>query len=367
MSLGACRAGFEVRLAVDNDRNALAAHTANFPKVRHSSKDILTLSGSELLALSELKQGELIGIIGGPPCQGFSRIGLRDRKDPRNKLFTKFFELVRETQPHFYLAENVPGIMDEVHSDLRADAVKELHGYVHLEPFRVCAADFGAPTSRTRVLFVGYKSEAFKTALFRQDFVPSPATEMIVRDALKGLPTKIKDTWVTDEVGWRKVHRLATGDFWERVFGCVPPGVGDEESLRRLKEESRVSGCVFTKHTVKTRNRFAKVEPGYVDSVSRARRLDPWGVCPTLRAGTGPDRGSYQAVRPIHPSEPRVITPREAARLQGFPDWYRFAPTKWHSFRQIGNSVSPILAEAVLSIIKGRLSETPAEMQQQAA
>ncbi|MFX7922723.1 DNA cytosine methyltransferase, partial [Acinetobacter baumannii] len=70
-------------------------------------------------------------------------------------------------------------------------------------------------------------------------------------------------------------------------------------------------------------------------------KLDKLGFCPTLRAGTGPERGSYQAVRPIHPTSPRVITPREASRLQGFPDWFQFHPTKWHSFRQIGNSVSP--------------------------
>jgi DNA (cytosine-5)-methyltransferase 1 len=81
-------------------------------------------------------------------------------------------------------------------------------------------------------------------------------------------------------------------------------------------------------------------------------KLDPEGYCPTLRAGTGPDRGSFQAVRPIHYLRPRVITPREAARLQGFPDWYQFDQTKWHSFRQIGNSVSPLVAEVVLRRVR---------------
>jgi DNA (cytosine-5)-methyltransferase 1 len=367
LSLGAFRAGFNVSLAVDNDRNAMAAHRANFPKVNHASEDILTLSGGDLLSLAGFKAGELVGLIGGPPCQGFSRIGLRDRRDPRNDLFRKFFDLVRETQPKFYLAENVPGIMDDVHAQIRADAVKDLDGYVCLPPFKVNAADYGAPTSRTRVLFVGYKPDACKTPLTAESFIPSSTAEMIVRDALEGLPTKIRATWISDEVGWRKVRKPANGPFWDRVFDSIPPGVGDEETLRRLREEQRVSGCIFTKHTPQTRKRFQKVEPGRVDSVSRARRLDPWGVCPTLRAGTGPDRGSYQAVRPIHPSEPRVITPREAARLQGFPDWFRFAPTKWHSFRQIGNSVSPILAEAVLSVVKNHLVIAAEVLAQQAA
>ncbi|WP_327194221.1 DNA cytosine methyltransferase [Pseudomonas syringae] len=70
-----------------------------------------------------------------------------------------------------------------------------------------------------------------------------------------------------------------------------------------------------------------------------------------MRAGTGSDRGSYQAVRPLHPVENRVITPRECARRQGFPDDFIFHPTAWHSCRMIGNSVSPIIAEALLKNI----------------
>ncbi|MCL0160516.1 DNA cytosine methyltransferase, partial [Klebsiella pneumoniae] len=84
------------------------------------------------------------------------------------------------------------------------------------------------------------------------------------------------------------------------------------------------------------------------DKISRSQRLDPNGFCPTLRAGTGSDKGSYQAVRPIHPTQARVIAPREAARFHGFPVWFRFHPTKWHRFRQIGNSVSPLVSEAML-------------------
>ena len=94
--------------------------------------------------------------------------------------------------------------------------------------------------------------------------------------------------------------------------------------------------------------RFGILGYGEMDKISRASRLDPNNFCPTLRAGTGKDRGSFQSVRPIHYSAPRVIAPREAARLQGFPDWFLFHPTKWHSFRQIGNSVSPIVSEAIL-------------------
>ena len=102
--------------------------------------------------------------------------------------------------------------------------------------------------------------------------------------------------------------------------------------------------------------RFAETKPGKREPISRTVRLDPNGLCNTLRAGTGRDHGAHQALRPIHPTEDRVITPREAARLQGFPDWFQFHPTKWHSFQQIGNSVSPIVAERILLVVKKSLA-----------
>jgi DNA (cytosine-5)-methyltransferase 1 len=368
LSLGACRAGFELRLAIDNDPKTFAAHAANFPSVRHSAEDILKLTGDRLLELAKTQRAQLVGLIGGPPCQGFSRIGRREKADPRNNLFCKFFDLVHDVRPAFFLAENVPGIMDDVYDELRAEALADLTDYVCLDPFEVRASDFGAPTNRTRVLFIGYCPESFDVELTAKDFADAgAASPILVREALSGLPTRIKDTWLTDEFGWRKVRKRINGAFWQRVVGCIPDGVGDPESLRQLGEENRVSGCIATDHTSKTRKRFAQLAVGEVDSVSRARRLDPSGTCPTLRAGTAQDRGSYQAVRPIHPSEDRVITPREAARLQGFPDWFRFAPTKWHSFRQIGNSVSPIVAEAILKRIRERLMRSSAQRMDRAA
>jgi DNA (cytosine-5)-methyltransferase 1 len=115
------------------------------------------------------------------------------------------------------------------------------------------------------------------------------------------------------------------------------------------------TGQKTTKHTIEVVRRFNEVLPGEIDKIGRHPRLTWQGQCPTLRAGTGSEQGSYQSVRPIHPEYPRVITVREAARLQGFPDYYRFHPTIWHSFRMIGNSVSPQIASAIFSAIQGRL------------
>ena len=86
--------------------------------------------------------------------------------------------------------------------------------------------------------------------------------------------------------------------------------------------------------------------------MSRFHKLDPKGVCNTIRAGTASDHGAFTSPRPIHPYSARCITVREAARLHSYPDWFRFHVTKWHGFRQIGNSVPPLLARAVASKVR---------------
>lgn len=93
------------------------------------------------------------------------------------------------------------------------------------------------------------------------------------------------------------------------------------------RTQHQVNGFLPTQHSQTVKDRYAKLEYGKQDRVSKSTRLNPDSFCPTLRAGTGPDKGSFQAVRPIHYEHARVITPREAARLQGFPDWYKLPNT----------------------------------------
>jgi DNA (cytosine-5)-methyltransferase 1 len=222
----------------------------------------------------------------------------------------------------------------------------------------ICASEYGVPTTRTRVFFIGYLRDEL-APLHPEDFGPSvDVTAVCVRDALRGLPLKIRQEWQDEEDGWRVVRSYGSGPFACRTRGHVPRGVGDPRALARLRLESRASGCLGTVHSTLVAKRYSRVEPGTRDTISKSHRLELHGFCPTLRAGTGPERGRFQAVRPLHPTENRVITPREAARLQGFPDWFQFSPAKWHSFRQIGSSVSPILAERILGVIRGALGDT---------
>ena len=355
LSLGAARAGFEIAAVVELDQFAIETHTKNFPNTPHFQEDIFNLTGKKLLELAKLKKGELDGLIGGPPCQGFSTMGKRQVDDPRNNLFNHFFRLVNETRPAFFVAENVTGILNDQYDGIREAALSLVKkNYVVLEPIKVRANEYGAPTIRTRVFFIGYDPKKIKSDFNIADFLPTGDVEnVIISEALLGLPTDISPKWLSEESGWQTVTKnmQKQNHFFSRVTNAIPAYIGNSLLIERYLGKSEVSGCMGTRHSKEVEARYAALLFGEQDKVSRSVRLNPNGFCPTLRAGTGSDKGSFQAVRPIHYSEARVITPREAARLQGFPDWFVFHATKWHSFRQIGNSVSPIVAENILSVI----------------
>jgi DNA (cytosine-5)-methyltransferase 1 len=355
LSLGAARAGFDVVGAVELDAKAIKAHRKNFPNTQHVDQDISTLTGEKLLQKCGVGRRELDGLIGGPPCQGFSTIGHRRTDDPRNSLLTHFFRLVNETRPAFFLAENVPGVLHQRNAITLNSALEVVpKRYTLLAPIKVTASDFGVPTLRTRVFFVGFDAERCD-AIAEDAFAPDEeCADVRVKDALRALPA-IRSTWQAENDSWRSVGAMDDSEYAGFIQGEVPVGIGDPTALELYRSRRLTSGFLGTAHEEETVKRFSRLRQGETDPISRAMRLDRDGYCPTLRAGTGPDRGSYQSVRPVHPTSPRVIAPREAARLQGFPDWFQFDATKWHAFRQIGNSVSPIVAANLLRIIAAHL------------
>jgi DNA (cytosine-5)-methyltransferase 1 len=354
-SLGAIRSGFELAAAFDLDPHAMDAHKKNFPYAAHGRRNIIALRGDDISDMAKLNGHRLDGVIGGPPCQGFSTMGKMRKNDARNKLFFHFFRLVSELNPVFFVCENVPGILDEKYEALREESFKLVRRNYHvLEPFELSAGDFGAATERSRVFYVGWAKDS-GISLSPDNFRPlRRINKTTVRSAFAGLPNRIDPNWQTEASGWRRVD-LTESDFTDTINEMHHGLVGDNAAVARFSERSEVSGFLGTMHTRRVVSRFAKVEPGKTDSISKFPRLQWNALCPTLRAGTGKERGSYQAARPIHPTQDRVITPREAARLQGFPDWFLFHATKWHSFRQIGNSVSPLVSRSVLSAFKKQM------------
>jgi len=354
-TLGAIWAGFDVALCIDDDEDLISTHDINFPEVTVEQKDLSELQADEIPDLAEIDREEITGMIGGPPCQGFSEIGNRDADDERNTLVERFFYYVAELRPNFFVMENVPGLLQDHGKPRLVNGLKSLpDDYEYLEPKILNAAEFALPTKRRRVFVIGYLPEALEP-LEWEDFQPSESGEVTVRDALEDLPS-LDDARKNGTYYWAKYDRdNDPNSKYARKLRALPNSKPGTEEIRKKLEAGKVSGFNATNHTNRVVKRFSEVKPGGRDEVSKCPRLSWDTQCGALRAGTGSDRGAYQAIRPIHPEEDRVITIREAARLQGFPDWFQFDNTKWHSFRMIGNSVPPELSKFILSILKDKL------------
>lgn len=359
--MGAELAGFHSLAAVDIDKDLQSAYNLNFPLTKTINTDLSLLTPASWKSI--LNGKKIDGIIGGPPCQGFSRIGLRKTDDPRNALLGQYFRQVRELKPKFFLMENVEGLLDEKNKPILDAALNLIPGNYHVVgPLKINALDCGAATSRKRVVIIGI-DPSFMDRIYAQEIVSSlikPPTT--VKEAISDIPSPHEDELQSSKKSFNWTHyksSLGLSDYALRMRAMPPKGLGSQLSLERLIH-GEISGIINTKHTQPVIERFSETRPGETEPISRYPRLSWDGYCPTLRAGTGSDKGSFQAMRPIHPSEPRVITVREAARLQGFPDWFLFHPTIWHSFRMIGNSVSPLMSHHLMDIIASKLERRAA-------
>ncbi len=260
-------------------------------------------------------------------------------KDLHNRWIRKSIAGHDELQPRYFIMENVRGFLAAKHAGLRkrfCDAISKA-GYEMRNPIRALnAADYGVPQRRIRAFIIG----CAMGEVLPEYPTPNECARPTVHDAIGDLA--LLDRHCPD----------CTLDVYAGPLG---PESVFARALRRFpggKTVGRLSGCLRTIHSSTVVARFRATKPGEWEVISRYFRLAWNGISPTLRAGTGPDHGSHTAPRPIHPVRPRCITVREAARLHTFPDWFVFHPTKWHSFRQIGNSVPPYLAKAVASQIQ---------------
>jgi len=335
-SLGAHKAGFEVAAAFDNDATLTSSFRRNFPNTALHLRDVSKLSGAEI---RKLVQRPITGVFGGPPCQGFSDIGRRDASDPRRQLLGHFFRIVFELHPTFFVMENVRGLAYDGARGVLDTALGQIVDRYHiLGPTILDAAHYGAATRRRRLFVIGIDKDVGE-ALELDDIRAYEKPAATVRSA------------ISDLLAAKRLDADGEFDRWQIAKRGRP---FDYARLLR-SDDGHFTSHRMVEHKADVVRRFTTVVPGKMDTVGRHPRLAWEGQCPTLRAGTGADKGSRQAVRPLHPEEPRVITVREAARLQGFPDQHLFHPTIWHSFRMIGNSVSPILAEAVFRAIRDKL------------
>lgn len=309
LSLASRQIGMTVVAGVDLNTNALKTFRKNFPEAEAiegsiRSKKILAHC-IDLLKMSKEKTPSVI--VSGPPCQGFSMAGPRKPKDPRNQILIAAARAIAELQPDCALIENVSMVLAPEHDSRLAKLQKILtEGGFYVTRVLLDASEFGTPQKRKRAFFLITRKK-----LDGQDFLSrlaahkSPAKE--TREAFQGLPKSL----------------IRPDDYNDEIdYGTVYNHFAMQHSFRVMKK-------------------IAKIKPG--TGPMSYRRLHPTRPSNTLFSG--------HRAPPAHFKEPRSITVREAARLQGIPDDFRIYGSFASQMEQVTNAVPPTLARAVLQTL----------------
>lgn len=371
MTLGFEQAGFDVLCSVEFDPIHCATHEYNFPFWSVICKSLTEVTGKEIRDNSAIGDRDIDVVFGGPPCQGFSIIGKRILDDSRNFLVFHFIRVVLELQPKYVVIENVAGMATKDFKQLLWAVIEDLklHGYAVEEKYQILnAAYYGIPQKRKRLFLLGCR-EGLKLPNYPVPITkPANSKNSRTTHQLPSSPTiweALKDLPIVEfhpelyERDWAIAEFGKPSDYGKKLRGfCI---VEDDYSYKRQHDARILTSSIRTKHTLEIIRRFESTLPGEIERISRFPRLHPNGVCNTLRAGTASNRGAFTSPRPIHPFIPRCITIREAARLHSYPDWFRFHSTKWHGFRQVGNSVPPLLAKAIALEVMNVLGIKPSK------
>lgn len=343
LSEGLKNAGFDVRLAVDSDHYSCLVYGENH-SIPVLWKDIQEIKNFKyLLKALDLKKSEVDLIAGGPPCQGFSIANkiTRCENNEKNKLFKEFVRIVKEILPPAFIIENVRGLMSISNGDFINDVISELEAAGYTMSVEVLnAADYGVPQMRYRVFIVGMQSGKYT--------FPKPS---------HGSKSKDKKSYVS-------VRSAILGDLPE-LNGSIGKRISSYAAAIPQNEYQRYLrlGCthlhdhIVTKDNEIVKRRISAIPQGAslcdlikrgelaedliitVDHKSVYRRLSSDLPSVTI--------GNFRKAMLIHPTENRLLSLREAARLQSFKDKYRFNRGISHMQQLIGNSVPPLLSKAV--------------------
>jgi len=347
-SVGFEKAGFSVSKAVEFDSKIASIYADNHPNAKLFIDDIGNINNE-----TNFTNGEVDIIVGGPPCQGFSMAGARIRQnafvdDPRNYLFKQYLKVVQIVKPKVFIIENVKGILSMNDGDIFKEIINVFSDssnfggdryYLHYKIVK--GIEFGIPQKRERVIIIGRKNKDFdfekylakaKEIIIKQ--YPHFYDKVTIRDAIGNLP--------------------------------APTDNGIIKNPKPLTEYQEFLHCDSLKITNHTKSELTKValdrikqiKPGENYTVLKEEihsvhsgsygRLEWGGVAPTIttRFDT-PSGGQF-----THPTEDRMITPREAARIQSFPDDFVFVGTKSIVCKTIGNAVPPKIAYTFAFMVK---------------
>lgn len=353
MSAGLEAAGFEVLAAAEIDKRYFQTHMHNFPNTIHLTRDLSTTSPSSLVDSLGLKVGQLDLLAGGPPCQGFSKNVPRVKRyltDPKNQLVNTFLDYCESFMPKAVLMENVAEMRNGFEQSYTEEIVERLGvlGYA-VTHAALLAADFGVPQRRRRAFFIGVRdtrSPNLPTPTHASDGNCSLFTEPHVNvwDAIGDLPSLQHGEGVEltrYETGAFSPYQVLVRENSENVRNHIARKL-EQKQLDRLASLAPGQGLKDLPEHLRPRS-------GYSGAYGR---LTKDMVAPTItRWVFHPGSGRFG-----HPVDSRVLTIREAARLQGFSDRFSFVGSYNEQAGQIGNAVPPLLAqrvgEAILQMIR---------------
>jgi DNA (cytosine-5)-methyltransferase 1 len=356
LSLGFSQEGFVTALANDIEECCIDTYAHNHPE---TPRDHIVLGDIRNVVdhLEELLKGKTIDIVvGGPPCQGFSMAN-RQRliDDPRNHLYKNYVEVVRRVQPAFFVMENVKGMLSV------AEQVKEDFkgiGYT-VECHILNARDFGVPQNRERLIYIGNRIGVDNEKIFEEIFEMSKdIPNHVLEDALFALrpleASRIRNsTEQGSEQSGFKIEKNAfevSNEYIEYINqGRKCPVTLNHKARYNNDRDIEIFGRMYQGDK--------SDDPKIADIMPYARRngifkdkyfkLEEKKICKTITAHMKFDCNMY-----IHPTQARGLTPREAARVQSYPDDYYFRGAYTKTYMQIGNSVPPLLGRAIAHVVK---------------
>ena len=348
-SVGFEKAGYSIVKAVEYDKAIAASYSHNHRNTLMYAEDIGKIDDEK-----HFSRGESDVIIGGPPCQGFSMAGARIREknafmnDPRNFLFRNYVNVVKIVRPKIFLLENVKGILSKDKGAIFKEIVNAFSNpdnfdgdryYLH---YKVCkAVEYGVPQQRERVVIIGVLNHDFDI-----DFAFTNAR----------LDINEKYPHFFDKVSLKDAISDLAEPTEEGRVDLSPCKTQYQEFLREK--------CSFTNNHIASRHNSIAVE-----RMKNVNVGENWQVLnedihsvhsgaygrlswdkPTMTITTRFDTPA--GGRFIHPDKNRTLTPREAARVQSFPDSFEFVGNKTNICKQIGNAVPPKMAFFLANVVK---------------
>lgn len=378
-SLGLVQAGFDLRLAAEVDPGYAATHEANLPGAMLRG-DLRDVDARDVADRAGVASGHLDLLFAGPPCQGFSAIGPRVVWDERNNLFREVIRLATALRPHVVVIENVPGLVTLARGAYLRSILAGLTdaGY-EAGCAELLAAQYGAPQMRWRLIVVAWRRDLGIAPGFGfpapthgstqvGDLLPNVTVPPHAYEGLLTTRAAIGDLPAVEAGGTNNAYSGRPRDPFQRAARTRLDG-----TLVRAPELHDHDAPAMSPQNLA---RIRALAPGQdwrdlprellppsmqrallKDHTRRYRRMT-WDGVPraVITRFRDPKSGEY-----THPDQDRTITIREAARIQGFPDWFAFSGTRASRYEQVGNAVPVPLARAIAGEVMRCLDNRPGE------